>query len=101
MQQVQTPERPHAFGLHAKPVRRQTPRKPALIAGRLPGYRYAYESFGAIYSEHSGNGELGHFTWMRRVHWVDAWSICVRYAGGFHCSRAVIDDFGNLVAVPQ
>lgn len=101
MQTVQTPERSHAFGPHAKPVRRRAPRKPELIGGRLPGYRYDLESFGAIYYEHSCIGELGNFIWMRRVLWPDTWNISVHFAGAFHHTRAVVDDFGNLVVVPE
>lgn len=98
---VQTSERPHAFGPHAKPARRRAPRKPELIGARLPGFTSTVAGFWPIYAGQSVYAQLGVFTWMRRVHWADAWSICADYCGAWHCNRAVVDDFGNLVVVPQ
>jgi len=94
---VQTSERPPAFGPHAKPVRRRAPHKPALISARAAGYRFE-ETFFPIYYGDSNHAELAHFSWMCRVHWA-GWSICADYCGAWHCDRAVVDDFGNLVVV--
>lgn len=100
MQQVQTPERPHAFGPHAKPVRRRAPRKPELIGARVPGFRFDVADFSPIYFGQGLYAQLGAFAWTRRVHW-DGWCIWADYCGAWHCDRAVVDDFGSLVVVPQ
>ena len=98
---VQTSERAHAFGPHAHTSRRRAPRKPELIGARVPGFQFDSDASTPIYYPRSAIGQLGCFKWYPRLHWPDSWSICADYAGAWHCNRAVVDDFGSLVVVPQ
>lgn len=91
----------------ASSTRTRSPRKPPSVGTRIAGHRFDWSSdFTGIYSHGSAFGELGDASWFRlraNIYGSDPtkWRVSSTLCGHSNHFDAVINDFGDLVAVPQ
>lgn len=97
------------------PARRQSPtratrvRKAPTVGARLAGYSSTCDTwYFLIYGSGcaSNSARLGPFRWFRnhlasQHRGGDVWTVISEVCGHWSMFEAVIDDFGNLVAVPR